>query len=69
MINWRKLSNGNYVGRKGKWYVFIYRRPHGKWCCEISCDKRIVFIEGFFATSLPTTKIAKQWAFDKLKNI
>jgi hypothetical protein len=34
-INYRKLSTGNYQGRMGKYYIFINKRPHGKWGCVI----------------------------------
>ena len=60
-MNYRKLTTGNYLGRQGKFYAFIFRRPHGKWCAAITCNKEPVGIEGYHGTYLSTLSKAKNW--------
>lgn len=69
-ITYRKLKTGNYVGRCGKKYIFIFKRPHGKWCAWVSYKDKdgetCGQMQGFFGTSLPTIKKAKEWARNTL---
>lgn len=65
-ITYRKTSKGNYVGRCGRYYIFIYKRPHGKWCSSIAIGNYPVFSEGYFTTYLNTVKKAKDWVKNKL---
>lgn len=65
-ITYRKLTTGNYLGRAGKYYIFIYRRPHGKWCCRIGDGKEWLWQEGYHGTFLTTIKKVKEWARDKI---
>lgn len=68
-VNYRKLSTGNYLGRSGNYYVFIFRRPHGGWCVSLSLGKATInthWAEGYFAKSLPTISKAKQWVKEKI---
>lgn len=58
----RKLSTGNYAGWYRGYYIFIYKRPHGTWCCRIRNSKEWLWQEGYHGTSLRTVAIAKQWA-------
>jgi hypothetical protein len=63
--NFRKLSTGNWMGRNGKYYAFIFKRPHGKWCAFVTKDKQPVAAEGYFTTSLHT--IGKAMSFVESK--
>lgn len=31
----KRTSKGNHFGYYNGYYIFIYRRLHGKWCCRI----------------------------------
>ena len=58
----KKTSAGNYFGYYKGYYVFTYRRPHGKWCCCIGKRGEWLCREGYFGTSLFNLNIAKRWA-------
>jgi hypothetical protein len=62
----RKLNTGNYFGWLKGYYLFIYRKPHGKWCCVIGKKGEWLFSEGAFGTYLNTVKKAKWWAKNKI---
>lgn len=58
----RKTSRGNYTCWHNGYYLFFFRRPHGKWCCMIRKNWVLVTSSGYFTTSLPTLADAKKWA-------
>ncbi len=64
--NFRKLSTGNWQGRQGKYYVFIFKRPHGKWCAHITLEGRSIASEGYFSTYLHTIAKAMGWADSRI---
>lgn len=68
-ITYRKLSTGNYLGRCGKYYLFIRRRPHGKWNAIIGIGGEWLIGEGYHTTSLPTIPKAKAWIKTKLSTV
>lgn len=59
--NFRKLSTGNYRGRNGKYYAFIFKRPHGGWAVQLKKEKLWFKGEGYHTGSLPTVSKAKAW--------
>ncbi len=61
-IAFRKTSKGNYLGYCYGYYIFIYKRPHGKWCCRVGKGKEWLWQEGYFTTYLDTLQKAKNWA-------
>lgn len=65
--NFRKLPTGNYVGRNGKYYAFIFKRPHGKWCAMVSLNGQSVASEGYFSTSLHTIGKAMSWVDGRIE--
>lgn len=65
-MNLRKTTLGNYFGYYKGHYVFIYRRPHGKWCCRIGKGGEWLYSEGYHGTSLPTLIKARNWAKNKI---
>lgn len=70
-ITYRKLPTGNYIGRAGKFYFFIYKREHGKWdgfdkyvkwyTARIGVNGEWIAGEGIFGSYLKTIKKAKWW--------
>lgn len=64
--NFRKLVSGNWMGRRGKYYAFIFKRPHGKWCAAITFNKQDVAMEGYHGTSLHTISKAMSWVEAKI---
>lgn len=62
----KKTKAGNYFGYCRGYYVFIYKRPHGKWCCRIGRKGERLWQEGYLSTSLPKLQDAKQWAKFKI---
>lgn len=58
----RRLTTGNHFGYCNGYWIFIFRRPHGKWCVEIGKKKELIWREGYHGTSLRNIKAAKQWA-------
>jgi hypothetical protein len=62
----RKLPTGNYSGYHLAHYFFIFKRPHGKWCCRIGKNGEWLYREGYHGTYLNTIKKAKGWAKDKI---
>lgn len=66
-MNLRKTSQGNYTGWYEGYYLYFFRRPHGGWCCFIRKKWKPVCGNGYFTQSLPTLKIAKQWAKENIK--
>ena len=58
----KKSKQGNYFGYCNGYYIFIYKRPHGRWCCRIGRKGKWFWQEGYFGTSLDTVSKAKQWA-------
>lgn len=71
VVKYRKLSTGNYLGRSGKYYIFIYKREHGKWdgfdryvkwyTARIGIGGEWVAWEGTFGSYLKTLGKAKWW--------
>lgn len=78
-ITYRRLKNGNYVGRKGKYHIGLRRRKHyviegfetfrSWWTAYITLNGKGVAAEGFFGSSLNTLVKAKKWVRDKFKEI
>ena len=66
-MNIKKTTAGNYFGYHKGHYLFIYKRPHGKWCCRIGRGGHWLFSEGYHGTFLRTLSKAKKWAIDKLR--
>lgn len=62
----RKLPTSNYYDYHLGHYLFIFRRPHGKWCCRIGMDGQWLYQEGYYGTYLNKLKKAKAWAKDKI---
>lgn len=62
----KKTKAGNYFGYYKGYWIFIFRRQHGAWCCQIGKKKVCMYGEGYHATSLRTVTIAKQWAKTKI---
>jgi hypothetical protein len=61
-ITYRKLSTGNYTGRAGGFYFFIYKREHGNWyTARIGYKGEWLAAEGQFGSYLKTIKKAKGW--------
>jgi hypothetical protein len=75
-ITYRKLSTGNYTGRAGGFYFFIYKREHGRWdgfdkyvkwyTVRIGYKGDWLAAEGQFGSYLKTIKKAKGWVKDWL---
>ena len=66
----KKTSRGNYFGYYKGYSIFVFKRPHGGWCCEIKRNGEFIWLEGYHGTSLQTLAQAKQWAkFNKLEYI
>jgi hypothetical protein len=63
----RKTSLGNHFGYHEGFYIFIFRRPHGKWCCTIGRKGEWLAGEGYFGTYLSTFNKAKKWAKYRLQ--
>lgn len=66
ICKFKKTTQSNYIGYYRGFYIFIYKRPHGKWCCRVGRKGNWLWSEGYFGTSLSTLKIAKKWAIDKI---
>lgn len=76
-MKWRKLSTGNYFGRSGKYYAFVYKREHGKWdgfdkyqfwyTARIGSGGKWLWGEGTFTSYLNTIKKAKSWCENKIQ--
>jgi hypothetical protein len=62
----RKLPTGNYKGYHMGHYFFIFKRPHGKWCCRIGKGGEWLYQEGYHGTFLHNLKKVKGWAKDKI---
>lgn len=70
-VTYRKLKNGNYIGRCSKYYFFIYKREHGRWdgfdkyvkwyTARIGIGGEWITSEGQFGSYLNTIKKAKSW--------
>jgi len=58
----KKTTQGNYLGYYSGYYMFIFRRPHGKYCCIIGKRGEWLWSEGYHGTYLDTLTKAKQWA-------
>ncbi len=58
----KKTSRGNYFGYYFGFWIFIFMRPHGKWCCQIGKKGKCLWSEGYFGTSLPKLSNAKRWS-------
>lgn len=68
-VKYRKLSTGNYVGRYKSFFIFIRKRPHGKWnAIGTNIKDKIYFMEGYHGTSLKTITNAKRWVEEKLNS-
>lgn len=65
----KKTKQGNYFGYYKTYYLFIYRRPHGKWCCRVGKSGEWLDREGYHGTSLPTLVKAKYWASKSINKI
>lgn len=65
-MNVKKTKAGNYFGYHKGHYIFIYKRPHGKWGCRVGKGGVCLFSEGYHGTYLKTVREAKIWAADKL---
>ena len=65
----KETKLGNYFGYYKGHYIFIYRRPHGMWCCRVGKAGVWLFSEGYFGTFLQTIKQAEKWAADKVNSI
>jgi len=63
----RKTSAGNYLGYFLGHYFFIYKRPHGCYCCRIGKKGKWLKSEGYHGTYLNTLKKAKNWATFNIK--
>jgi hypothetical protein len=78
-ITYRKTAKGNYVGRCGKYYIFMHIRKHyviegfqtyRQWyTVYIVANKELVASEGVFSSSLGNIKKAKKWVREKLLDI
>jgi hypothetical protein len=66
---YKRLKTGNYTARNNGSFVFIFKRPHGAWCAVISHDGVGTHSEGYFETSLPDIKTAKDWVSGKMKEL
>jgi hypothetical protein len=67
-ITYRKLTTGNIAGRCGRYYIFIFKRPHGGYsACVWLPGSFVQWMNGYFAKSLPKLSDAKQWVKNKLK--
>lgn len=64
----KRTVAGNHFGYCNGYYVFIYRRPHGCWCCRIGKKGEWIYSEGYHGTSLKTVHAAKAWAKNKIVN-
>ena len=62
----RPLNTGNKLGYYKGYYVFIYKRPHGKWCCCIGKKGEWLWSEGYFSSWITTISIAKKWAINQI---
>jgi len=75
-VNYRKLKNGNYLGRYGKYYIYLKVKKHyvregfktfrSWWTAIITLNKEVVQSEGVLGSSLGTLKKAKKWVKGKL---
>ncbi len=63
----KETSLGNYFGYYKGYYVFIYKRPHGSWCCRYGKNGEWINQEGYHGTSLRTIKKAIGWAKGKIQ--
>lgn len=78
-ITYRTLSTGNYLGRFGRYYIFIRKRKHyvlegfekfRQWyTAYIGINGEWLYAEGIFGSSLSNIKKAKNWVREKLDKI
>lgn len=62
----KKTSAGNYFGYYMGYYVFAFKRPHGKWACRIGRKGKWLWTEGYHGTSLPNFSWVKSWVKSKI---
>jgi hypothetical protein len=57
----KKTAAGNYFGWYFGFYVFTFKRPHGKWCCRIGRNGEWLYAEGYHGTYFGSLKKVKDW--------
>jgi hypothetical protein len=57
----KKTNTGNYFGYYLGFYIYTYKRPHGKWCCRIGRKGDWMYSEGYHGTYLSSLKKVKEW--------
>lgn len=62
----KRTNQGNYFGYISGYYVFVYKRPHGKYCCRIGKGGEWLWREGYHGTSLQSLRKALVWANSKI---
>lgn len=62
----KKTKAGNRFGYYNGYYIFVYKRPHGCYCCRIGKKGEWLFGEGYFGTSLPTLRSVLIWIKSKI---
>lgn len=62
----RRLNTGNYIGSHKRHYFFVYKKPHGAWCCRIGKAGMWLHSEGVHGTFLSNLKKVKAWVRSKL---